>query len=160
MGGDYRGTYGGTPTGLLGGGLGKPPTLVLLDVWTYFQQREREFDELSVAPTPGLRPMFAEEAGSDGQRGRIFGQVSLTDDAFLALSERVVVRAGHVHREEYAYFLVIDGAEVWGYERDLSHDPAVHKHMGPDLQRVDAEPISFKAVVELAWDEVSRQLDD
>jgi hypothetical protein len=128
-----------------------------LDVWTYFQQREREFDELSLAPAPGIGPMFVEEVGSEGQRGRIFGAVSLLEDAYLAISERVVVRSGHIHREEYAYFLVINETEVWGYERDLSHDPEVHKHVGADHRRANAEPISFKAVVELAWEEVSRQ---
>jgi hypothetical protein len=127
-----------------------------MDVWEYFAQREREFAGLSVAPDPRITEMFAEEAGSNGMRGRIFGTVFLAENAYLAISEKVVVRGNHIHREEYGYFLVVDDAEVWGYERDPSHEPAVHRHIGPDHSRHDnAEPISFKKVVQLAWDDLS-----
>lgn len=47
-------------------------------------------------------------------------------------------------RSEYAYFLVVDGEEVWGEERDLSHDPAVHRHTTSDHTREPAKPIAFR----------------
>jgi hypothetical protein len=51
---------------------------------------------------------------------------------------------------------VIDGEEVMGYERDLSHRPAVHAHTKKHARR-PAAPIAFRKFVELAWEEVSRQ---
>ena len=127
-----------------------------MDVWTYFAQREKEHADLSLAPE-APETMFAAEAGSRGMRGRVLGHVHLSDDAYLEVSEVVVVVDDHIHREEYAYFLVIHGVEVWGYERDLSHDPPVHRHTYGHSQRIESEPISFKDVVEMAWRELSRQ---
>lgn len=125
-----------------------------MDVWTYFQQKEREFKELSLALERPSGKMFAEEQGSNGKRGRIFGNLVMTDRAYLRVHEVVVVENDHVHRLEYGYFLVIDDAEVWGYERDPSHDPAVHQHVA-DHERETADSISFKATVDRAWDEVT-----
>jgi hypothetical protein len=125
------------------------------DVWSYFAQKEKEFEELSLAPDRPVPQLFGEERGSNGQRGRIFGNLFLTDWAFLTVSELVIVEDDHVHRLEYAYFLIVDGEEVWGYERDPSHDPPVHRHSGPDHVRDDAEPVAFKDVVEEAWEVVS-----
>jgi hypothetical protein len=101
-----------------------------MDVWEYFVQKEREFADLSLTADRQSSDLFAEEAGSNGQRGRIFGTLNLDSPvpAFLAVSELVVVEGNHVRREEYGYFLVIKGVEIWGYERDLSHDPPVHRH--------------------------------
>jgi hypothetical protein len=127
-----------------------------LDVWTYFQQRETEAEELSLAPIGNYWRMVRAEEGSNDKRGRIFGDFALTEEVRLRVSEVVVVEDDHVHREEYAYFLVHEDDEVWGYERDLSHDPPVHRHVGPDHWREPAEPISFGDVVELAWEEVTR----
>jgi hypothetical protein len=126
-----------------------------VDVWEYFDQKEREFSDLSLNPENDFAEMFWEEEGSHGKRGRVLGKLGLTERAFLEISEVVVIQNNHVHREEYAYFLVIDGAEVWGEERDLSHKPAVHRHVGPDHERHPAEPISFRAAAKRAWDEVS-----
>lgn len=81
--------------------------------------------------------------------------------AFLSVSETVVVTDEQsIHREEYAYYLIVDQVEVWGWERDLSHDPPVHRHVGPGHAREEADPISFRAAVELAWDEVTRLAAD
>ena len=74
--------------------------------------------------------MFADEEGSDGRRGRIFGPLILQEDAFLQIHELVEVQNDHVHRLEYGYFLVIEGVEIWGGERDPTHDPPVHRHRG------------------------------
>jgi len=51
----------------------------------------------------------------------------------------------------------MDGVEVWGYERDLSHDPPVHRHTFDHSERIEAGPVSFKEAVERAWNEVSRR---
>jgi hypothetical protein len=93
-----------------------------MDVWEYFVQKEREFADLSLTADRQSSDLFAEEAGSNGQRGRIFGNLNLDSPvpAFLAVSELVVVEGNHVRREESGYFLVIKGVEIWGYERDLS----------------------------------------
>lgn len=128
-----------------------------MDVWTYFAQKEREFAELSLVADRETHEMFAEENGSDGRRGRVFGSVVLMEGAFIAISEVVVVRGNRIHREEYAYFLVIDGIEAWGYERDLSHRPPVHRHTEGHVQRLVAGPIAFKRVAEKAWEEVTRR---
>ena len=114
-----------------------------LDVWVYFEQKEKEYAELSLEPDRHMEQMFAAEAGSGDQQGRIFGNLFLENDAFLAVHEVVVVDGNHVHRLEYSYFLVMDGREVWGYERDPTHDPPVHRHTGPDHVREGAEAISF-----------------
>jgi hypothetical protein len=128
-----------------------------VDIWTYFSQREKEFEEFSLAPDPP-DAMFAEEHGSNGRRGKVFGHAHLSDNAYLEIHEEVViVDESHVHREEYGYFLIIDGVEMWGYERDPSHDPPVHRHTYGHSERIDADPISFKDAVELAWQEVSRR---
>ncbi len=74
----------------------------------------------------------------------------------VEVSERVVVRGSRIHRDEYAYYLVIDGVEAWGYERDQSHDPAEHRHVGED--NPTGKPwgaVSSREAVEIAWDEVS-----
>lgn len=48
--------------------------------------------------------------------------------------------------------------EVCGWERDLSHDPPVHQHIGPDHQRVEeADSIPFKTACEKAWAELSQR---
>jgi hypothetical protein len=131
-----------------------------MDVWTYFEQRESECASLSLVPEGRFAEMVREELGSDGMRGRLFGRFWLMDDprAFLSVSELVIVTAENtIHREEYGYFLVIDGEEVSGWERDLSHDPPVHRHTGSGHVREDAEPIAFRTAVELAWEEVTRR---
>jgi hypothetical protein len=126
-----------------------------MDVWTYFHQKEREFSDLSLATDPELGSLFTEEEGSNGKRGRIFGHVMLTDEAYMQVHEVVVVVNDHVTREEYGYFLILDGDELWGYERDPSHDPPVHRHTRGHASE-PCEAISFKDCVELAWADVTR----
>jgi hypothetical protein len=132
----------------------------MLDVWAYFHQREREVRELSLGPDGDFWAMVAEEAGSGGQRGRIFGRFILAEGAYLSVSEKVVVVEDHVHREEYAYFLIVDEVEIWGYERDSAPDHAaqpVHRHVERHA-REPADRISFKEAVERGWAEVSDRL--
>lgn len=98
---------------------------------------------------------FAFEDG--GKSGRLFGHVYFADGVYLDMQERVVIEDDSVHRVDYGYFLVIDGIEYWGYERDLTHDPPVHRHTYGHEDRIEVEPVSFKRVCELAWEEVGRR---
>ncbi|MGD0453135.1 MAG: hypothetical protein ABSB69_06020 [Solirubrobacteraceae bacterium] len=70
-----------------------------MDVWEYFQTREREIDELSMSIFPGIHP-FGEEEGND-QRGRIFCLLSFhgydPNEVFFQLHEEVVVRGVRCH---------------------------------------------------------------
>lgn len=128
-----------------------------MDVWEYFETRERECREHSLAPEPAFSEMALAEAGSDGQRGAIFGRLILNKRAFLALYESVVVVGSGVHREVYSYYLIYDGAQAWGYERDPTHSPAVHGHVGSDHARVQADRVSFREVATKAWETVSAE---
>lgn len=129
-----------------------------MDVWEYFQQRDRELADQSAA-WEHESPYTAEE-GSDGQRGRIFGRVVLSDSAFLQVHEAVQVVDGRaITRLTYAYFLIYDGAEIWGYERDPLHDDMpVHRH-DRDHHRHPTEPISFKDALTEAWKTVAAEED-
>ena len=125
-----------------------------MDVYEYFGQKEREAAECSLSPERDFREMVAEESGSNGKRGQVLGNFFLTERAFLAVHEVVVVLNNHTTREEYAYYLIIDGEEIWGYERDPTHDPAVHWHyQGGTAQ--ESERVSFKEAAGRAWEEVT-----
>ena len=126
-----------------------------MDVWDYFFQKQVEWAEHSAHPD---RPFpFEEEAGSNGQRGEIFCNLHLTDDAYLRVFERVEVRGSGIARKTYAYSLIIDGAHAHGWAREPDHEPAVHEHLGPDRQRQAAEPIGLAACIDLAWEMASEQ---
>lgn len=127
-----------------------------MDVYEYFHSREKECRKLSLAPDTSFEEMFAEEDGSDGERGIMWGRLVLSDRAFLNVSEFVVVVGSGIHREEYSYYLIIDGMEAWGYDRDPGHEPAEHMHSGTDHTRVAAGRVTFPEVVEKAWETVSR----
>lgn len=87
----------------------------------------------------------------------MFGVFDVGGVVQLHLSELVVVEGNHVHREEYAYYCTSEGEELWGYERDPTHDPAVHRHTGLGHKREPWEPVSFREAAELAWEEVSKR---
>jgi hypothetical protein len=127
-----------------------------VDVWEYFQSRERECRDLSLAPDTSFDEMCMEEEGSDGQRGIFYGRLVLSERAFLNVFELVEVTGSGVHREQYSYYLIVDGFEEWGYDRDPSHDPPVHGHQGRDHRWVPAERVTFREVAEMAWQTVSR----
>jgi hypothetical protein len=124
-----------------------------VDVWEYFESKRREISDASLSVDDD-EFLLVELEGSNGQRGRVWGRIGFTQRTFLQVSERVVVVESGIHREEYAYYLIIDGAEVWAYERDPSHEVAVHKH-DRDHKSEACEAISFQRVLELAWDTVS-----
>ncbi len=132
-----------------------------MDVWTYFLQRETECQGLSLTPLDGpFAEMCFEVEGSDGQRGRWIGNLYLSAQVYLAVSETVQVVGQHVERDEYAYYLVVEGEEVWGYETDLSHEPSTHAHFGPHHPPgVECPRVSFPDVAQLAWDEFSSRVE-
>lgn len=124
-----------------------------MDVWEYFETKKRE---LSDAGLDLESEAFIAEAGSDGQVGRIWGRVDLTERTFLHVSERVEVQGSGIRRTEFAYYLVIDGAEIWGKERDPTHDVAEHQH-DRDHASSPCDPISFKDAIALAWETASQE---
>jgi Family of unknown function (DUF6516) len=128
-----------------------------MDVWEYFVQKQVEWAERSVHPDREFP--FEEEAGSNGQRGRIFCDLELTDDAYLAVQERIIVRGTGVHREMYAYSLVVDSAHLYGWAREPDHDPPVHEHEGSDRTRKPAQPIALCDCIDEAWRMASEQAE-
>lgn len=126
-----------------------------MDIWEYFQTREREIKECSMRIGEGLNP-FAEEEGDD-QRGRIFCTLSFDgfdpEHVYLQMHEVVMVRGTGVTRTRYAYFLVIDGEEVGGYERHATHKPPVHRHCSGTKphERSPSKAVSFKDAIAEAW---------
>jgi hypothetical protein len=99
---------------------------------------------------PDTEAPFAELRESDGLRGRMFTRLGLSDRSFLQVNERVVIENGIKHRVSYAYYLVCDGAEVWGYERDPTHNVVEHRH-DANHDRFACEAISFREAAERAW---------
>jgi hypothetical protein len=124
-------------------------------VWEYFEQRKDEIAKFGLTLDDGF--LFVEEDGSNGQRGRLWGRVIVNDRTFLQVSERVeLLTESGIHRTDYAYYLIVDGDEIWGYERDPTHDPAVHRH-DRDHNRYPCDPISFKDAMEKAWETAGRE---
>ena len=132
-----------------------------MDIWTYMLQKEREFKENSVEPDRPLDEMFRAAPDSpDGKRGRVLGNLAFAEqDAYLRVLERVVVRGNSVHRDRYSYALIIAGLHEYGWERDRTHDPAVHEHEGSGRTRKPSEAISLKKVLAIAWDRLSAQAE-
>ena len=128
-----------------------------MDVYEYFHSRERECRALSLAPDTCFDDLFAEEEGSDGQRGIMWGRLVLSDRAFLQVFESLYVEGTGIHREQYSYYLIIDGFEVWGYDRDPGHDPPEHMHEGPCHDRIPAGRVEFHEIAEKAWDTLSHE---
>jgi hypothetical protein len=129
-----------------------------MDVFEYFAQKEIEFDAYSAYPDTSPEQVFQAAPDSD-QRGRIFGNLSLGENAYLRVLEHVVVRGNSVHRDSYAYHLMIDDVYDYGWERDPSHDPAVHEHEGTERLRKATQPISLKRALELSWDRVTQRAE-
>jgi Family of unknown function (DUF6516) len=126
-----------------------------VDVWEYFQSRERECRELSLAPDEEFSKMCAEAEGSNGQRGIFFGRLVLSERAFLSVYEIVQVTGTGIHRERYSYYLIIDGLEYWGYDRDPGHEPPIHRHTGTSHRRHPCRRMTFAEVAQQAWETVS-----
>jgi hypothetical protein len=130
-----------------------------VDVWEYFQTRDRELADCSLRMVDGISP-YAEEEGND-QRGMIFCSVAFSgydpDSTYLSIHEVVAVRGSGITRTRYAYFLVIDGEEIGGYERHATHDPPVHRHCSGKRphETAPSKVVSFKEAAREAWKYVS-----
>jgi hypothetical protein len=124
-----------------------------LDVWEYFQTRERDIKECSMHIAEYVS-LFSAEKG--GRRGIIYGPVQFNgypNDVCLIVYEDVVVKGTGITRPRYAYYLIIDGREIGGYERHANHDPPVHRHCSgrKHHERAPARAISFKDAANEAW---------
>lgn len=132
-----------------------------MDIWTYKMQKEREFEENSVEPDPPIDEIIQAAPDSpDGKRGRVLGYLVFPEqDAYMRVFERVVVRGNSVHRDRYSYALIIDGVHEYGWERDPSHDPAVHEHEGSGRTRKASEPCPLKRALKIAWERLSERAE-
>ncbi len=120
-----------------------------MDVWEYFARRDAELAAQSVAWDEKPNP-YSAEAGSDGQRGTVYGRISLGERAFLSVHEMIRVIDGVATRYKYAYYLIYDGAQLWGEERDPKHALAVHRH-DRHHNRSPCSLISFNDALAKAW---------
>lgn len=130
-----------------------------MDVWEYFQTREKEIRDASLYVREGTH-LFAAEEG-DETRGKMLGPVFFSgfpESVFLRVYEIIRVTGSGIHRPRYAYFLVIDGNEIGGYERHATHRPPVHRHCSGQKhhQRSPSRAISFKEAAREAWQYVSQ----
>jgi hypothetical protein len=71
--------------------------------------------------------------------------------------ETIVVKGSGIHREQYSYYLIRDGLQLWGYDRDPSHTPEEHMHRGPSHLRENSGRVTFKEVAEKAWETTSHE---
>lgn len=131
-----------------------------MDVWDYFDSRERECEAQSLYPVSGsFAEMCFGEGYSDDSRGIWLGDLALTVKTYLKVSEQIFIGPDdRPHREEYSYYLIHGGVQMWGYDRDLSHPELIdHGHRGAAHTRVDCGERTFAAVVEEAWKTVSEE---
>ncbi len=123
------------------------------DVWDYFVRFESQCRDLGLVPDTGFEDVFIALEGSKDTRGRVFGRFSISDRAFLSITEVVTIQDRQPVRDEYAYYLIIDGAEQFARDCDAAHGP--HGH-GPGHRREPAPEVSLKEFVEQAWQILSR----
>jgi len=124
-----------------------------VDIWDYFEQRRRKCEERSLVPMGGWADVFSEHEGSAGKVGLMLGRFMLREGAYLKIMERVVAggSGSDIHRLTYAYFLSVDGREIWGRERDPTHEPAEHGH-GRDHEHVPVGRITLQDAIKEAWE--------
>jgi len=88
------------------------------------------------------------------RRGRIRGRISFTERTSLHVSEQIELREGYPLLLSYAYYLVIDGIEVWGHDNDPGHDPAIHRHGRRHEGRFPDKGRTLREMLEKAWETV------
>jgi hypothetical protein len=89
------------------------------------------------------------------RRGRIRGRITFTDRTFMQVSEQVEIHDGEPTRRSYAYYLVIDGIEVWGHDNDPGHDPAIHRHGRRHETRYPDTERTLREMLEKGWETAS-----
>lgn len=118
----------------------------------YFDERERECRALGLVPE-GL--ILGELEG--GAKGRLVMRLTLSERAFVRVAERVELHDNYVHRESYAYYLIVDGQEYYSRDLDQYHGHHGHPTPGNHQIRVPAERISFKDFIAKAWEILSAE---
>lgn len=132
-----------------------------MDLWDYFEQRRRLCEQAQLEPVGhDWDEIFSELAGSGGKVGIMLGRFCFPHrpGARLKVYERVAASGSpgaDIHRMTYAYFLSLDGQEIWGRERDPDHDPAEHGH-GPGHTRVPAGRVTLGEAIEQAFEELDK----
>jgi hypothetical protein len=102
-----------------------------------------EFDEGSQMASLNVDPE---------RRGRIRGRIGFTERTFLQVSEQIAICDGAPVRRSYAYYLVIDGIDVWGHDKDPGHDPAIHRHDRGHLHRYPDQERTLREMLEKGWE--------
>lgn len=84
---------------------------------------------------------------SDLRRGRVVMNLPVAPNAHLQLAEWVSVWGRRVRRLEYAYRLIVDGRQLYGWDYDPVH--GYHEHPDPDdrERRQPAERVTAEQVV-------------
>lgn len=130
-----------------------------MSIEKFIDTRERECIEVGVEPAQSLWKMTAVEKASSPVRGRLVGHFTFPGfDAYLQVHELFeFVTEERITRLEFGYFLIVEGREVWGYERDPNHDPAEHFHDGTRHQPggMPHPAISFKEACQRGWDHLA-----
>lgn len=124
-----------------------------MDAPTYRAQRERECAEVS-AHAGTLQ--VVEQLDGEPKRWQLFGEAHLNDRARVQMLEVLEPSGTGIHRLKYAYYLVVDGKEVGGYERHPAEADPVHLHCtardsGHVPGGTPCETVSFKQAVAHAW---------
>src|SRR4051812_3350079 len=97
------------------------PNQVLMarDVYEYFHQFESRCKALGLVAECDLSDACSALEGSDGKRGRIFrARFALTERTSIVISEKIVMAKSSAHREEYAYYLIFAGEDIYARDRD------------------------------------------
>ena len=123
------------------------------DITNYFWHRERDLIAGSVLEEIALGVAPDDQSGTLRAKANLRADTEV--DAYLNVFERAALdENGQVELVKYSYYLVVNGAEARGWEKDPTHDPPVHGHVGPDHEWTEAPEVSLREAIDLAWDEV------
>lgn len=124
-----------------------------MDLISYFELQERNIAERSLLERIEVEIAPDDRAGTLEARADLRADTEL--DAHLRIYERAVAAGRNkVEVVKYTYYLVVDGDEYRAWERDPTHDPPVHGHIGSDHKWIPAPEVTVAEALELAWNEV------
>jgi uncharacterized protein DUF6516 len=123
-----------------------------LTIHDYFDRVHRVVADNSLQFEEGFEML--ERTGSRGLAGRVRGRLVFTERTFLDVMERVEIRGGEPVPLSYAYYLILDGEELWAHENDPTHPMPVHRHDSQHRRHPDEER-TLSEVIAKAWDTVS-----
>ena len=126
-----------------------------MDIWGYFRHREHEADAASVCAND-----LRFRAAPDGRAGHLSGRLTLRADysldAYLKVSEWVVLHEDRFTVEKYAYYLIVNGLEVRAWDKDPHHtSQPIHGHIGANHVRTEATEVTLEQALDLSWSEVT-----